>query len=65
MEGHVKKAIEEHLEKNNLISSSQHGFMTGKSCATNLLHFLEILTKAVDDGDSVDIVYVPGLFKGV
>ena len=32
--------------------------MQGKSCTTNLLHFLEVLTKAVDDGDAVDIIYL-------
>ena len=37
---------------------SQHGFMQGKSCTTNLLHFLEVLTKAVDQGESVDVVYL-------
>jgi len=58
MEGHVKKALITHLERNNLIKSSQHGFMPGKSCTTNLLHFLEVLTKAADDGLDVDVVFL-------
>ena len=58
MEGHLKREIENHLKKNKLIINSQHGFMSGKSCTTNLLHFLEVLTKAVDNGDSVDVVYL-------
>ena len=58
MEGHLKKEITAHLKNNNLLRSTQHGFLTGKSCTTNLLHFLEILTKAVDEGHSVDVVFL-------
>ena len=32
--------------------------MTGKLCATNLLHFLEVLTKAADDGKNVNLVFL-------
>ena len=33
-----------HLTDNNLINSSQHGFMSNTSCVTNLLGFLETVT---------------------
>jgi hypothetical protein len=39
MESVLKDAIMNHLQANNLISHSQHGFMPGRSCATNLLTF--------------------------
>ncbi len=42
---------------NKLIRPSQHGFMPGKSCASNLTVFLDKATKAVDEG-SVDIFYL-------
>ena len=58
MEGHIKRELEKHLEENDLITDTQHGFMGGKSCATNLLNFLEVLTKAADEGQSVDVVYL-------
>jgi len=32
--------------------------MPGKSCTTNLLHFLEVLTKAADDGLDIDVVFL-------
>lgn len=48
----------EHLIKNNLIRESQHGFMPGKSCATNLIEFMEELTEEVDKGLAVDIIYL-------
>ncbi len=47
-----------HMEENGLIRDSQHGFMPGKSCATNLILTLEYLTKAVEEGYPVDLVYL-------
>jgi hypothetical protein len=38
-----------HLIENNLIDPSQHGFMPGKSCHTNLLETLDVLTAAMKD----------------
>ena len=58
MESIVKDAIMLHLTTNHIISSSQHGFMARKSCLTNLLEYLELLTKLVDEGHSVDVVYL-------
>ncbi|XP_065671811.1 uncharacterized protein LOC136089683 [Hydra vulgaris] len=36
--------IMQYLTKNNLLSKKQHGFMKNKSCTTNLLEHLDILT---------------------
>jgi ribonuclease P/MRP protein subunit RPP40 len=47
-----------HLLESNLLRQSQHGFMSKKSCTTNLLEFLEIVTKAVDEGNAVDAVFL-------
>ena len=41
-----------------LINPSQHGFLKAKSCLTNLLCFLEEITKWVDDGSPVDVIYL-------
>ena len=54
----LKSLIMSHLVNNNLINSSQHGFMTKKSCLTNLLHSMEEVTKVLDEGDSVDVLYL-------
>jgi hypothetical protein len=48
----------EHLMSNNLIRPSQHSFMPGKSCASNLAVFLDKVTKAVGEGKNVDIFYL-------
>ena len=44
------------LIKHKLINRSQHGFLKAKSCLTNLLCFLEEITKWVDDGSPVDVI---------
>jgi hypothetical protein len=58
MESILRDAIVIHLKKFNLIRHSQHGFMAGRSCLTNLLEYLEELTHLVDQGHAVDIVYL-------
>jgi hypothetical protein len=47
-----------HLEQENLIRDSQHGFIPGRLCATNLLTFQEEITKCLDDGVPVDVFYL-------
>jgi hypothetical protein len=48
----------EHLIQNKLIKDTQHGFIPGKSCATNLTLFMDTVTKATDEGKAVDIIYL-------
>ena len=58
MESLIKDAIVEHLARNSLIRSSQHGFTAGRSCLTNLLEYMEELTSLVEEGHSVDMFYL-------
>ena len=48
----------EYLERQNLISECQHGFRSGYSTVTNLLVFLDYVTKALDSGNTADAVYL-------
>ena len=48
----------QHLTENNLIKDSQHGFMTGRSCTTNLVIFLDKITEIIDKGKQTDIFYL-------
>ena len=48
----------EFLVKHNLINTSQHGFLKARSCLTNLFCFFKEITKWVDDGSPVDVVYL-------
>ena len=50
--------IVNHLNIHTLLLQSQHGFTKGKSCLTNLLLFLEDITKAVDEGKPLDVIYL-------
>ncbi len=58
MESLLKEVLVDHLTRNKLISSTQHGFMSKKFCTTNLLEYLEKVTAEVDTGNNVDIVYL-------
>ena len=46
------------LVKHKLINSSQHGFLKARSRLTNLLCFFEEITKWVDEGSPVDVIYL-------
>ncbi len=58
LESIIKDALGQHLDKEQLIHDTQHGFINGRSCATNLIQFFDKVTKALDNGDSVDIFYL-------
>ena len=58
MESILKDGIINYLLNYHLLNSLQHGFLPNKSCTTNLLVFLEKITKAVDEGIPMDIIYL-------
>ena len=58
MEKLIREKIVDHLEANNLISNKQHGFVSGRSCVTQLIDVLDIWTKTLDDGGSIDAIYM-------
>ncbi|KAK4818869.1 hypothetical protein QYF61_021074 [Mycteria americana] len=57
MEQIILSAITWHVEDNQGIKPSQHGFRKGKSCLTNLIFFYDKVTRLVDEGKAVDVVY--------
>ena len=46
------------VECNKLINNSQHGFRSGRLCATNLLTIYEDSTKIIDEGGGVDAIHL-------
>ena len=58
MESIVKDHLMNHLLANNLLSDYQFGFIPGRSCTTQLLYVLDYFTQHLDQGDSVDVIYL-------
>ena len=57
MEKIVRKSVMAHLQENNIVTSEQHGFISGRSCMTQLLEAMDTWTEALDEHGSVDIIY--------
>ena len=58
LEAIIRDHMMDFLIKHKLINPSQHGFLKARSCLTNLLCFLEEITKWVDEGSPVDVIYL-------
>jgi len=56
LERFVNKVIIEHLEVNNILSTSQHGFRSGRSVDTNLIQTYELVTTLLDKGLPVNMI---------
>jgi len=63
LESITKEVTGAHLENHNLIKLSQHGFMKGKSCLTNLLALLKEVSPEWIKGNSRCVV--SGLPEGI
>ena len=48
----------DHMIKNGFLSEFQHGFVHGRSCTTQLLKVIDKWTEILDQGGSVDAVYL-------
>ena len=46
------------LVRYKLLNPSKHGFLNERSCLTNMLCFFEEITKWIDEGSPVDIIYL-------
>ncbi|PKU41653.1 rna-directed dna polymerase from mobile element jockey-like [Limosa lapponica baueri] len=58
MEQIILRAIMQCKKDAQVIRPSQHGFMRGRSCLTNLISFYDKVTRLVDEGKAVDVVYL-------
>ena len=54
----VRKHLVKHLEDNNILPDSQHGFRKGRSCLTQLIEHVDSVLKALNDGSEVDVIYL-------
>ncbi|PKU39469.1 rna-directed dna polymerase from mobile element jockey-like [Limosa lapponica baueri] len=58
MERIILGELSRQVQDSQGIRASQHGFMKGKSCSTNLISFYDLVTHLRDVGKAVDIVYL-------
>jgi len=54
----VRQSLTSFLDRNDVISKKQNGFVKGRSCLTNLLECFEYWTKALDEGFGNDLLYL-------
>ena len=57
-EGIVRDSLLDHLNSNKLLSGRQHGFVSGRSCGTDLLATLDYRTSLLDSGSSLNAIYL-------
>ena len=58
MEQIILGEITQHVRGIQEIRPSQHRFMKGRLCLTNLIYFYDWVTRLVDEGKAVDVVYL-------
>jgi len=58
MEQIVLSAITWHTQDNQMIRCSQHGFMKGRPCLTDLISFCDKAILLVDEGEAMDVVHL-------
>ena len=56
MESIVRTKIVNHMERNNIFSDKQHGFVPLRNCMSNLLICMEKWTDMLEKGHSIDII---------
>ena len=54
----VRDRIIKHLNRNQLPTDCQHGFIKGRSCVTQLLAMLDKWTEILDQGRNIDAIYL-------
>jgi len=58
MERFMLSALTRHVKDNQRIRPSQHRFMKGRCCLTNLISFYDQVKHLVDQGKTVDVIYL-------
>ena len=58
MERYILSELTRQVQDNQGVRPSQHGFMKGRSCLTNLISFYDQVTRLVDEGKAVHVIYL-------
>ena len=54
----MRRHLVNHMEVNELFNPSQHGFRNGRSCLSQLLAHFDLVTRLMEEGKSVDVIYL-------
>ncbi|RUS84500.1 hypothetical protein EGW08_007739 [Elysia chlorotica] len=52
----IRDHLIKHFTENDLLTNCQHGFISGRSCSTNLIAVLDLWTQALEENDSIDTI---------
>jgi len=58
MERFIRSTLTGHVKDNQGIRPSQYGFRKGTSCLTSLVSCYDQVTRLVDEGRAVDVIYL-------
>ena len=58
MDAIIKYHLMEYIAENEILTDYQHGFVLGRSCATQLLECVDYWTDMLDQGHTVDTIYL-------
>jgi Reverse transcriptase (RNA-dependent DNA polymerase)/Endonuclease-reverse transcriptase len=58
LESLIRDEIVGHMSENGLIEDSQHGFVKGRSCGTNLVEFFDYISSILDSGGAADSIFL-------
>ena len=53
----IREDVTEHLYNHLMLYENQHGLISNRSNSTNFLEFFDDVTRMLDEGESVNIVY--------
>ena len=54
----IRQHLVTHMEDNHLFNPFQHGFRKGRSCLSQLLAHFDHITRLMEEGKAIDIVYL-------
>ena len=54
----MRKHLVKHLEENNALPDSQHGFRRSRSCLTQLIEHVDTVLRSFNEGNEVDVIYL-------